>query len=129
MPIGPTPSDADLQALLDAFLLLESSSEDHLNAVEDTMHLPADAPQECWRLVQLAAKMDLTAQQAAYFAAGPLEDLLGHHGEAFIDRLEVAARRQPNIRNFVACVWRGQMSDAIWDRVLALRETLGIQPL
>jgi uncharacterized protein DUF6869 len=65
--------------------------------------------------------MDLTIEQAAYFAAGPVEDILGRHGGDFIDRLEVAACTQSGMRIFVACIWRGQMSEAIWGRVLALR--------
>ncbi len=128
-PLGPNPSDAELKALLHDCLFLEQGSDDQQCAFDDAIDLLADAPEDCWRLIELAAAMDLTTEQAAFFAAGPVEDILGGHGADFIERLEAAARRQPSMRIFVACVWRGQMSDAIWGRVLALRDELDIEPL
>lgn len=128
-PIAPNPSDEDLQALLHDYLFLELGSEEQQLAFDDAADLLSDAPEDCWRLIQLAATMDLTAEQIAYFAAGPVEDILGQHGTVFIDRLEVAARGQPTMRKFVAGVWRGQMSDSIWGRVLDLRDKLNIEPI
>jgi hypothetical protein len=128
-PSRPSPSDEELLALLHDYLFLEPGSEDQQLAFVDAADLLADAPEVCWRLIELAAKMDLTIKQVAFFAAGPVEDILGGHGEGFIDRLELAARSQPGMRSFVACVWRGQMSDTIWGRLLALREELDIEPL
>ena len=37
----------------------------------------------------------------AYVAAGPIEDLLVHHGAAFIERVEVAAGRDPIFRKML----------------------------
>ena len=128
-PIAPNPSDEELQALLDDYLFLELGSEEQQLAFDAAADLLSDAPEDCWRLIELAATMDLTAEQIAYFAAGPVEDILGRHGPLFIDRLEAAARSQPTIGMFIAGVWRGQMSDAIWGRVLDLRDKLNIEPI
>ncbi len=127
-PTRPNPSDDELRALLHDYLFLDKNSEDHQCAFADAVYL-LDDPEDCWRLIELAAKMDLTIEQAAFFAAGPVEDLLGQNGEDFIGRLEATARVQSGMRTFVACVWRGQMSAAIWDRVLAIREELQIKAL
>jgi hypothetical protein len=128
-PIGPNPSDADLRALLHDYLFRDLGSEEQQLAFDDAAHLLSHAPEDCWRLIQLAAKMDLTTEQIAYFAAGPVEDILGRYGNDFVDRLEVAALGQPIMRRFVAGVWRGRMSDAIWARILDLRDKLEIDPL
>lgn len=129
-PIGPNPSDEELQALLHDYLFLEMHSEDQQLASDEVQDLHfAGAAETSWRLIELAAEMDLTIEQAAFFAAGPVEDILGQHGDDFIDRLEAAAGTQPRMRLFVAGVWRGRMSDAIWGRLVALREELDIKPL
>ncbi len=93
-PIGPNPSDQELLDLLHDYLFLESDTEEQQLAFDAVVDLMADAPEDCWRLIELAAKMDLTDEQTAYFAAGRVEDLLGRHGNAFIDRLELAARKE-----------------------------------
>jgi hypothetical protein len=128
-PIGPNPSDEDLRALLHDYLFLGPENEDQQCAFADVIDLLRDSPEDCWRLIELACHMDLSIEQAAYFAAGPVEDILGMHGEVFIDKLEVTARAQARMKTFVAGVWRGQMSDAIWGRVLALRRELQIEPI
>ena len=51
-------------------------------------------------------------------AAGPLEDALGYHGQAIIERVEAEAERSPEFRYLLGGVWKGQMSDEIWERVL-----------
>jgi hypothetical protein len=128
-PLGPNPTDEELQALLQEYLFGEQGSDDQQLAFEDAIDLVADAPETCWRLIDLAAKMELPIEQIAVFAAGPMEDFLGRHGGDFIDRLGGVARTQSGMRAFVACVWRGQMSDEVWGRILALRHELGINPL
>lgn len=126
-PIGPSPSDAELRALLHDYLFLELGSESQQLAFDDACDLLKDAPEVCWRFIELAAEADLTNEQAAYFAAGPVEDILSGHGKDFIERLEVGARRMPVMKMFAAAVWRGRMSDAVWARVLALRKELGVE--
>ena len=127
-PDGRTRSDAELQALLQDYLFLEFGTDAHQVAFDAVVDLLLDAPEDLWRFVCLAAEMDLSTEQAAFFAAGPVEDLLGRYGAAFIDRIEGEARRTPRMRTFLAGVWRGGMSKEVWARLLALRETLKIDP-
>ena len=57
-------------------------------------------------------------------AAGPLEDLLSSHGAALIERVEVQARRAPAFNLLLGGVWRGGMSQAVWERVERCRLTV-----
>jgi hypothetical protein len=52
-----------------------------------------------------------------HLAAGPVEDLLTHHGEQFIEQVEAAARKDPTFARMLAGVNKFMMSDEIWRRV------------
>jgi hypothetical protein len=54
-------------------------------------------------------------------AAGPLENLLTHHGEAFVARVESEARRNSRFNLLLGGVWQNAMSDGVWARVQACR--------
>jgi hypothetical protein len=57
----------------------------------------------------------------AALAAGPMEDLLRHHGAAFIERIEDKAAQNPLFRHLLAGVWRNEIAQDVWDRVVAAR--------
>lgn len=122
-------TDDELKALLHDLLVLPRDSAAQRNALQEVLDLPSLKPDTCWRMIELAAAMELTPYQAALIAAGPLEDLLGHHGAAFIDRVESAVRRDPGMRMIAGGVWRGSMPRPIWDRFIAMRERLGVKPI
>ena len=47
-------------------------------------------------------------------AAGPLEDLLAHHGPAIIDRVEAHARRDERFDLLLGGVWRNGIASDVW---------------
>ncbi|WP_353226572.1 DUF6869 domain-containing protein [Novosphingobium sp.] len=51
-------------------------------------------------------------------AAGPIEDLLQHHGPEFIDRIETEARSDLRVRWALRGMYQ-TTTDEIWDRVQA----------
>jgi hypothetical protein len=55
-----------------------------------------------------------------YIAAGPLEELLNHHGPRFIDRIEAEAERDPKFLRAVAGVWLRPRHGETWDRIQAV---------
>lgn len=61
----------------------------------------------------------------ANLAAGPLEDLLGYHGPAYIDRIEGEAARNPRFRHLLGGVWQNAMTDEVWVRVQACWDRRG----
>ena len=54
-------------------------------------------------------------------AAGPLEDLLRHHGPLFIDRIEQRANTDHRFRDLLCGVWRSSTPE-VWARIEALQE-------
>lgn len=56
-----------------------------------------------------------------FFSAGPLEDFLGLHGGAFIDRIHAIAVRERRLRVFLGGVWEFPPKD-VWRRIEALAE-------
>jgi len=54
-------------------------------------------------------------------AAGPLEDLLVHHGPAIIDRVEAQARSDARFNLLLGGVWPNAIAPDVWARVEAIR--------
>jgi hypothetical protein len=50
-----------------------------------------------------------------------MEDLLARHGAVFIERIESKAAQNPLFRHLLAGVWRNEIAQDIWDRVVAAR--------
>lgn len=95
-------------------------------AAEKVSALSESDPEACWRFLEEARVADLSDNELAFLSAGPFEDLMGSHGEVFLDRLAVAARQDKAMRYLLATVWRGGMSKPVWDRVTAIKQSLGI---
>jgi hypothetical protein len=62
-------------------------------------------PEHGWSLTLQLIEAATTDFLLAIIAAGPLEDLLGHHGILVVDRVETYARRDSKFRNALSCVW------------------------
>jgi hypothetical protein len=57
----------------------------------------------------------------AYIAAGPLEDLLVQSGMTFIDRVEQAARAEPQVLRALCGVWgHARMPPSVAERLTRL---------
>ena len=78
-------------------------------------------PELCWRLIQAVVAHDSDEHVIAALAAGPMEDLLRHHGSIFIERIEDKAAQNPLFRNLLRGVWRNEIAQDVWDRVVAAR--------
>jgi hypothetical protein len=86
--------------------------------------LTHERPEEAWSLIQELITHELTEWQEAALAAGPMEDLLAMHGELFIDRVEMAARRDPKFRHLLGGVWQSSITDTLWQRIKRCRDTV-----
>jgi hypothetical protein len=73
-------------------------------------------PEEIWQVI--LAVLDRTPSDIVLgnLAAGPLEDLVKHVGDQFVDRIELDARRSPAFRTLLGGVWRSG-SDSDWSRI------------
>jgi hypothetical protein len=76
--------------------------------------------EECWAgiLEVLSRKPPQTV--IGMLAAGPLEDLIDCHAPAFIDRIELEARKNPSFRYLLGGVWESGKPE-MWSRILRAR--------
>lgn len=56
-------------------------------------------------------------------AAGPLEDLLVHHGASFLEEIDILARRSPSFRMLLNGVWTSRIDPAVVQRLAKYRGT------
>jgi hypothetical protein len=91
----------------------------------DLSDLVCDEPETPWLLILEIHRRDKSVLVQQGLSAGPVEDLLAKHGESFIGRVEVEARKDPSFATMLGGVWRNSMSDAIWDRLQAVWDRRG----
>lgn len=75
-----------------------------------------------WNFILLTVSLAKTDEELSLIAAGPIEHLLGWHGENYIELVEEQAAIDPKFARALTGVWRYMMSDEIWSRVKALQE-------
>ena len=56
-------------------------------------------------------------------AAGPLEDFLGVHGEAYVDTIHTLALEYRRLREVLDGVWQGAMPKQVWHRIEILKQS------
>jgi hypothetical protein len=77
-------------------------------------------PEACLSVIIAVVKLDGSDHILSNLAAGPLEDLLGAHGNDVIDEIEHLAGQQPAIRKMMKGVWKNNIDDEIWRRLQLL---------
>jgi hypothetical protein len=119
---------AEHERLLDAWLKYSNATkrsadrDDNWWAVEQVLNWRAkETAPELWRFVQLASEREMTDAAWTSLAAGPLEDLLSVAGEEYIEIIEEEARRNPKFNDLLGGVWQNTMSNAVWQRITAVR--------
>ena len=80
-----------------------------------------DKPEEAWQVMQLLWKIDSSDEMLSIIAAGPVEDLLSLHGEAFIGRFEELSITDAIFKKLLGAVWgQDRMPPAIYARLKAI---------
>lgn len=74
-------------------------------------------PESLWMLILAIYHLDQSPQIDQVLSAGPIEDLLAAHGEAFIKRVEAEAKRDPSFAFTLGGVWQNSMTDSVWQRL------------
>lgn len=87
--------------------------------------LERNDPETLWQVILDIYPRPEARAHLGLLAAGALEDLLGLHGPAFIDRVESLARRNPLFAHVLGGVWQFTMTDDVWSRVQAVQDTSG----
>ncbi len=94
-------------------------------ATDHAFDLIYDDPETLWLLILAIHRKDQSVAIQQVLSAGPMEDLLAEHGDVFIDRVEVEARRDPSFAKVLGGVWQNSMSDEVWKRLQAVWDRTG----
>lgn len=79
-------------------------------------------PEQQWSFILAAIRHAKSDDEIGHIAAGPIEYLLGRHGEEYILDVENQAIANPKFACARTGVWKYTMSDEIWARVRAIQE-------
>jgi hypothetical protein len=77
----------------------------------------SSVPDLAWDLITTLIEAAPSEDALAFFAAGPLEDLLSDHGPRVIDKLEARVGANAKFLRAVQHLRRLQMTDDVWARV------------
>jgi hypothetical protein len=78
------------------------------------------SPQSQWRFIEKAFEV-ASDDELGDIAAGPVEHLMGSHGESFIDLVEERARKDRRFATMLGKCYRHGMLDEVWQRFCAVR--------
>jgi hypothetical protein len=81
------------------------------------------SPAVQWAFICAAVSKAKTDETLGHIAAGPIEHLLGKHGDEYIGHVETEANREPKFSRMMTGVWRHMMNDAVWARVETIKAT------
>lgn len=84
-------------------------------------------PNHQWQFI-LAAIEHASDEELEHIAAGPVEHLLGKHGEEYIEKVERVAEINPKFARMLAGVWKYMMTDEVWARVETLKAQFPTTP-
>jgi len=73
-----------------------------------------------WKFI-MAAYWRGNDKTHGHLAAGPVEHLLGNHGEDYIALVEQVAEDDPLFANMLKGCYQYQMTDDVWQRLCAVR--------
>lgn len=74
-----------------------------------------------WAFILEAIALARTEDQLGAIAAGPMEHLLGHHGDDYIPLFEKHAAEDAKFAAAVRDMWQYKISDENWRRIEAIR--------
>lgn len=121
-------SDEDLQILISAWLdgceAVRDSPEFKSNwwAIEKVMRL-CDTPEDCWRFIVLAYNQTIARGLESSLTATPVEDLLVHHGEQYVDKMVELARQDDQFNWLLGGVWKvTDMKDDVFRKIENVRK-------
>ena len=78
-------------------------------------------PEHQWQFIRSALAHADSDDDLSHIGAGPVEHLLGWHGEDFIARVEAQAAADATFARMLTGVWKYTMDDEVWARVQAIQ--------
>ena len=82
------------------------------------------SPEAQWKFI-VAAYWRGNEETHGHLAAGPIEHLLGKHGDEYITMVEQMANDDPLFATMLKGCYQNQMSEIVWQRLCVARENVG----
>ncbi len=79
-------------------------------------------PEQQWKFIIAAVGHAQSDDELGLISAGPIEHLLGWHGEQYIAKIESQAATDSKFAKAVTGVRKYRMADEIWDRVQVIQQ-------
>jgi hypothetical protein len=76
--------------------------------------------EELWQGILEVLSRNPSETVLGMLAAGPLEDLIHYHGPAYVEAIELEARRNPSFRHLLGGVWESSTPE-VWHRIESAR--------
>ena len=124
-------ADAELEHLAHRWLaeIRGNSSGGEFDSGQSVVSMNFSAPPEIqWRFILIAVSLSESDDELGHVAAGPIEHLLGWHGEACIGLVENEVATNPKLARALTGVWQYMMSAEVWSRVQRLQASVS-EPL
>ena len=86
-------------------------------AWNDVMETVYETPEQGWKLILEMLQLAPSSVVISHIAAGPLENLLRYHGEAFIDRVRLECTTNIRLREALSTVLLDQKHDVIVSKI------------
>lgn len=112
---------ADIDRLAKAWIFAQklgvdsSGYEKHSWAVDEVISL-AEKPEDLWKIILRILELDDSDEVVKAVGAGPLEDLMVHHGELFIGQVEEQASKSDVFKTAMKGVWLDSDDTPVWAR-------------
>jgi hypothetical protein len=118
--LSPSDWDAFARAWLAELRSPATGSDSNVGPSVVMMNFTA-TPEQQWQFILAAVAHAESDDELKHIAAGPIEHLLGKHGEKYIECVEKQAETDPKFARAISSVWKHLMSDAVWARVTGLK--------
>ena len=112
-------SETDLATLANHWLAdIRNKRADESEAGDAVVSMNFSAsPETQWHFILLAVELSESDDELSHVAAGPIEHLLGWHGEQYIALVENEVQSNPKFARALTGVWQYEMSDDVWSRL------------
>jgi len=94
--------------------------ERHSWAVDELVDLAFHQPNTLWELILRILEIDRSEKVVEAIGAGPLEDLMVQHGEAFIERVAQLAAVSPTFKATMRHTWIEQGDTPVFKKFYAI---------
>lgn len=124
-------SDSDWDAFAQSWISeLEGSGADAESEIGQSVVMMnfSARPEQQWKFILATVTHASDEETLGHIAAGPVEHLLGKHGEGYIDKVEQRAETDPLLARMMLGVWKYMMTDEVWERVENLKARFSIEP-